>query len=157
MTSFSVFTPTRTDQPEMAALLGAIALFPPEMLEPLMAPALDGAAPDLWQCARQADRLVGFCFAEPEPLTEGTWNMRALGVHPDAHRQGCGAALTEGLETGLRGTGARLILADTSSAPEFVGARAFYAARGYTQEARIRDFWDAGDDKITFCKALTAP
>ncbi|MEO1249198.1 MAG: GNAT family N-acetyltransferase, partial [Pseudomonadota bacterium] len=30
----------------------------------------------------------------------------------------------------------------------------FYRRCGYVEEARIRDFWSAGDDKIVFWKAL---
>lgn len=50
--------------------------------------------------------------------------------------------------------GVRILLADTSGTEDFAATRGFYAAKGYTEEARIRDFWAAGDDKVTFRKAL---
>jgi hypothetical protein len=40
--------------------------------------------------------------------------------------------------------------------PTFERTRAFYAKNGYDQEARIRDFYKSGEDKIVFRKALTA-
>ena len=50
--------------------------------------------------------------------------------------------------------GARLIVVDTSGIEDFAGTRAFYARSGYDEEARIRDFWATGDDKVIFRKAL---
>lgn len=36
----------------------------------------------------------------------------------------------------------------------FDRTRAFYSKCGYEEEARIRDFYAAGDDKVVFCKVL---
>jgi len=46
------------------------------------------------------------------------------------------------------------LIANTSGVDEFAQTRAFYFKNGYAEEARIRDFWDAGDDKIVFWKSL---
>ena len=54
----------------------------------------------------------------------------------------------------LKARAARLLIVDTSSLPAFDGARAFYPALGFREEARIRDFWTDGDDKVTFAKRL---
>ncbi|EFL88504.1 hypothetical protein [Ahrensia sp. R2A130] len=62
--------------------------------------------------------------------------------------------MTAHLENMLHEKGARLLLADTSGTDTFAATRKFYAAKGYTEEARIKDFWEAGDDKVTFTKAL---
>ncbi len=58
------------------------------------------------------------------------------------------------LEAELRIRGARILIADTSGAAGFTAARKFYAAKGYDEEARIRDFWGTGDDKVTYWKSL---
>jgi ribosomal protein S18 acetylase RimI-like enzyme len=47
-----------------------------------------------------------------------------------------------------------VLLVETSGLPAFARARAFYRARGFDEEARIRDFYAAGEDKIVFWKAL---
>ena len=57
--------------------------------------------------------------------------------------------------TALQAKGARILIADTSGTEAFAPPRAFYAANGYAEEARIRDFWATGDDKVVFWKALT--
>ena len=46
------------------------------------------------------------------------------------------------------------MIVDTSGTEAFAETRAFYRKNGYTEEARIRDYWADGDDKITFRKPL---
>ena len=46
------------------------------------------------------------------------------------------------------------MIADTSGDAGFTATRKFYAAKGYDEEARIRDFWGTGDDKVTYWKSL---
>jgi hypothetical protein len=46
------------------------------------------------------------------------------------------------------------LLVETSSLAQYDRTRAFYAGRGYEEEARIRDYWAVGDDLVVFRKAL---
>jgi ribosomal protein S18 acetylase RimI-like enzyme len=50
--------------------------------------------------------------------------------------------------------GGRVLLVETSGTPDFERTRAFYRKCGYEEEARIRDFYQAGADKIVYRKAL---
>jgi len=108
----------------------------------------------LWFTCEVQGTAVGFCYTVTEEMTDGAWNMLAIAVLPDRQRSGHGAALVAHVEAALRAQGARLIVVDTSSTEGFAGTRAFYARSGYDEEARIRDFWAAGDDKVVFRKAL---
>ena len=99
-------------------------------------------------------QLRGVAYYAPETLTEGTWNLLMLGVHSDFQRQGVGAGLVKAVEEALKADGERLLLVETSSTPDFDGARAFYLKCGYEQEAIIRDYYADGDDMITFRKKL---
>lgn len=149
-------TATRArDIPALQQVLEATGLFPADMLDEMIAPFL-GDAPEagLWLSAGLEDAVVGFCHAIPEPLTDGAWNMLALAVLPARQGAGCGAALVRHLEKTLRDQGQRILIADTSGTAAFAPTRAFYQATGYTQEARIRDFWGPGDDKVVFWKSL---
>ena len=58
------------------------------------------------------------------------------------------------VEQDLRSAGARLLLIETSGVPDFAVQRAFYAGLGCHEEARIREFYAAGDDKIVYWKHL---
>lgn len=101
--------------------------------------------------------LVGVAYYAPERMTEGTWNLYMLAVHPDFQRRGRGAALVRYIERSLSSRGARLLLIETSGLASFERTRAFYHTLGYLEEARIREFYKAGDDKVVFRKALTPP
>jgi len=89
-------------------------------------------------------------------MTSGTWNLYLIAVHPLHQGKGCGGALVATLEAMLAARGERVLLVETSSLPEFERTRAFYVKHGYDEEARIREFYKAGEDKIVFRKALTA-
>ncbi|PTX55679.1 N-acetylglutamate synthase-like GNAT family acetyltransferase [Litoreibacter ponti] len=146
---------TAADIAPLQDLLDRIALFPGEMLPDMIASYLNGDTMQLWLTLREGDKPLGFCFAEPEQLTEGTWNMRAIGVAADAQRSGHGATIVSGLEARLRDLGARLLIVDTASSEELAPARGLYRKLGYAEEARIRDFWAPGEDKIVYWKALS--
>ena len=97
---------------------------------------------------------VGLCFAEHEKLTDRTWNMLALVVLPDLQGKNVGTALVQAMEDHLRSKGQRILVVDTSGKDEFALTRKFYVKNYYEEEARIRDFWAKGDDKVTYRKAL---
>jgi len=147
---------TAADLPALARVVDA-TLFPGDMLATMATPALQGEADDIWLTALRGGAPVGMCFAQPEDLTEGTWNMRALAVSPDHHRQGLAAGLVAALEATLRTQGARLLVVDTASDDDQAPARAFYGASGYQGGLSIPNFWGPGSDKVMYWKALHPP
>jgi ribosomal protein S18 acetylase RimI-like enzyme len=114
-----------------------------------------GGSDELWFGAFGND-LVGVVYCIPEPMTDGTWNILMLIVSPDRHGQGHGRTLMSYVEETLVARGARLVIVETSSVDGLERARAFYPKCGYTEEARVRNFYTQGDDKIIFGKGLTA-
>jgi ribosomal protein S18 acetylase RimI-like enzyme len=97
---------------------------------------------------------VGVAYFAPERLTDGTWNLYMIAIAPERQGHGLGGKLLKHIETHLAAQGARILIVDTSSLPEFESTRNFYRKNGYTEEARIREFWKAGDDKIIYRKSL---
>lgn len=93
------------------------------------------------------------CFAA-EQLADRVWNLLMLAVAEGCQRQGKGAAMLRHVEAELREQGQRLLLTETSATDDFIGARDFYRKNGYEEEARIRDYYEPGDDKIVFRKLL---
>ena len=146
-----------TEQGDITALkdiLDQVELFPSEMLEAMLTGFLAGDTDDLWLTLENECTAIGFCYANPEQMTQDTWNILALAVSPKHQGGGAGAQLTLQMEAQIEDQGGRIIIVDTSGTDAFAKTRKFYEKTGYTEEARIRDFWSKGDDKVTFRKAL---
>lgn len=142
------------DKPAILAIAGAIGFQPDEIetLGEMLADHLKGNG-ELW-FTDDDQGLVGVAYCAPERMTSGTWNLLFIAIHPDQQGQGRGTALIHQVEQTLMAQGVRLLLVETSGVPDFDPTRQFYRHCGYEEEARIREFYDAGDDKIVFRKAL---
>lgn len=138
----------------LTAVLDGTGLFPSEMLPDMLAPFLAGETEAFWLTCHFEDEAVGLCYTVPEELADGTWNMLALAVRPDLQGRGLGAAFVATAEQHLKEKGQRIVIVETSGTNDFALTRTFYAQNGYEEEARIRDFWAEGDDKVIFRKAL---
>lgn len=154
--SMKIRPTTPDDIPDLQAVLDATELFPSDMLPDMFKRSLSGdQSADMWLTCEMGGKVVGFCYAAPEDMAEGAWNMLAIAVLPTEQGNGCGGAIARHLEDALRKSGQRILLADTSGTDAFAQTRNFYRKNGYSEEARIRDFWAPGDDKIVFWKALS--
>ena len=155
MNSIEIRRTTAGDIDALARVIDATGLFPSDMLPDLLRPAVQGESDAIWLTGLEDGAPVGFCYAEPEQLSDRVWNMLALGVAPACQGRGLGQRLVRLLEDDLRAQGQRLLIVDTSGTDAFAATRAFYERCGYAQEARIRDYWSEGDDKVTFRKILS--
>ncbi len=97
---------------------------------------------------------VAIAYCAPEPMADGTWNLLLIAVHPDRQSEGIGAQIMSYVEERLSAKGIRILLVETSGTDDFIKTRSFYSKLGYTEEARIREYYGVGDDKITFHKYL---
>ena len=154
MTNPTIKATSAADIPALQRVLDGTELFPSEMLPDMLAPFLAGDTQGFWLTCHAGDKAVGLCYTVPEELTEGTWNMLALAVLPEMQGKRLGTALVRAVEQHLHAKGQRLLVVDTSGTDDFALTRQFYAQNGYEEEARIRDFWAKGDDKVIFRKAL---
>ena len=101
------------------------------------------------------DDLVGYACYGATPATEGTYDLYWLAVDPAMQGRGLGRALVREVETKLAGRGGRLLVVETSSRPDYDGTRKFYARNGYSEAARVRDFYAPADDRILLTTRLT--
>jgi GNAT superfamily N-acetyltransferase len=149
---------TPDDTNEILALAEATGLFESNQIEELfeMLSQHFTDRPDsegLWFTDHE-NEPVGVAYIAPEQMTEGTWNLYLIAIAPSYQRQGRGAALLSYIEQMLAKRGERILLVETSGLEDFEYVRAFYRKSGFDEEARIREFYKAGDDKIIFRKAL---
>jgi GNAT superfamily N-acetyltransferase len=105
------------------------------------------------------DVVAAAAYVAPEPFSDRMWNLYFIATAPDQHGSGTGTMLIEHVEHLLHSFGdevARTLIVDTSSLDAYEQARSFYERRCFVEEARIRDFYGPGDDKVTFWKRITA-
>jgi ribosomal protein S18 acetylase RimI-like enzyme len=149
---------TPDDTTALIALAAASGLFDPNQTDDL-AQMLDkhfrdrNETQDIW-LTDYDNEPVGIAYIAPERMTEGTWNLYLIAVHPDRQKQGRGKALLSHVEQMLMERGERILLVETAGTDDFEYVREFYRQNGYEEEARIREFYTAGIDKIVFRKAL---
>jgi ribosomal protein S18 acetylase RimI-like enzyme len=151
-------TPDDTDA--LIVLADSIELFSPNELGELRQMLTDSLSKAGDTCpfwiTDDDDGLVGLAYCEPERMASGTWNLQLICVHPSYQRQGRGAKLLLFVEQTLADRGARILLVETLGTSDFEYVQAFYRKNGYDAEARIREFYAEGADKIVFRKALSA-
>ncbi len=152
--SFTLQEMRESDVEGVATVLDSTGLFPASLIGEMAEPYFQKDAPHHWLVASEGGRVLGFTYAAPERFTAGTINLLAIAVHRSDQRRGVGQALVRGLEERLRGRGQRILIVETSGLEDYASARAFYAGLGFAQEARIRDFYRDGEDKIIFWKRL---
>lgn len=133
----------------------ASGLFEPDQTEMLAGMLRSPHENDVWFTDDTEYGPVGVAYLAPEKMTNGTWNLLFIAVHPDHQRQGRGKAILKHIQDWLRSNGERILLVETAGLDDFDYVRSFYAGDGFETEARVRDFYDAGVDKVIFCKALT--
>jgi GNAT superfamily N-acetyltransferase len=116
----------------------------------------DATAPDYeFTGAFDGEQLLGYACVGPTPATDGTFDLYWLAVDPAVQGKGVGRTIVRDVERQLRDRGARMLLVETSSRPDYSKTRAFYARCGYTESARIRDFYAPADDRIMLTTRLT--
>jgi ribosomal protein S18 acetylase RimI-like enzyme len=129
----------------------ALSLFDFEMSQPA------GHAPADYEFvgAFEDSELAGYACFGPTPATEGTYDLYWLAVDPALQGRGIGRSLVRAVEERLVARGARLLIVETSSRANYAGTREFYARSGYTEAARVRDFYAPADDRILLTTRLT--
>ena len=136
-------------------LATASGLFEPDQTDMLASMLASPGDDDVWFTDVEGTSAVGVAYMAPEKMTNGTWNLYWIAVHPDHQRSGLGTALLDHVQQWLTKKGQRLLLVETSGVDDFDYVRKFYANSGFEAEARIRDFYEVGVDKIVFRKLLS--
>lgn len=146
---------TKSDLNGLKKVVDSSELFPSEYLDEMISDYFNNPdTQDIWftYIVNNTQVAIGYCV--PEKLTDGTYNLLAIGVSQDIQRKGIASKMMNYIEQLLKKKDGRILIVETSSDDAQIGARKFYEKIGYTQMAVIKDFWKEGEDKIVFWKKL---
>ncbi|MBL0009551.1 MAG: GNAT family N-acetyltransferase [Saprospiraceae bacterium] len=146
---------TSADIDGLKKVADSSGLFPSEYLDEMISDYFSNPeTQDIWFAYIDNDKTAAIGYCVPEKLTDGTYNLLAIGVSQDSQRIGIASQMMNYIEQLLKQKHGRILIVETSSDDAQIGARNFYKKIGYTQAAVIKDFWKDGEDKIVFWKKL---
>ena len=105
-------------------------------------------------CRQDASKTAGFACYGKIPGTADSFDLYWLAVHQKNRAQGIGRQLITMVETCVASRNGRKLFAETSSRDQYVSSRGFYRVCGYKEEARIKDYYQQGEDQVVFSKVL---
>lgn len=100
------------------------------------------------------NKITGYVCYGKAPLTNGAYDLYWIAVKSDYQRQGIGKNLLKYVEDEIVKFSGRILLAETSSRALYEKTRQFYINNSFSEEARIKDFYSKGDDKIIYRKNI---
>ncbi len=98
--------------------------------------------------------LAGYTCYGRIPMTDARYDLYWIVVDTSAQRCGLATQLLERTEAATRAQGGKILYAETSSRDCYAPAIAFYDKHGFSELARIKDFYKEGDDKVMLGKTL---
>jgi ribosomal protein S18 acetylase RimI-like enzyme len=107
--------------------------------------------------AEREGETLGFACFGPTPCTLGSWDLYWIAVRNEFRGQGIGKRLLADAENVVRDSGGRKLFIETSSGETYLPTREFYIRSGYLEEARVRDFYRDGEDKLIYSQRITRP
>lgn len=145
------------DSPALVALSGSSGLFKPDELDAIQGMldeyhATNAANGHNILTYEDGGTLVGIAYFAPKVFTDRVWELLMIAVDEPRHRQGIGSKMLLAVEDAVRVLNGRLLLIETSDKSSFERTRLFYRKHGYTEVARIPDYFTDGDGKASFIK-----
>lgn len=147
------------DREPLEALIRATAFFNPEEIEVALELVDDrlangDASHYRFLVGELEGQVAGYACWGPIPGTVASADLYWIVVHPDFQGRRAGAALLRAAEDWMAAAGRTRVYVETSTRPQYLPTRAFYAACGYGLAAELVDFYAPGDGKAMFLKVL---
>jgi len=99
-------------------------------------------------------RTIGYACYGPIAATTGSFDLYWIAVHRDCQGRGFGRAILQESERRIYQAGGRRIYIETSGRDQYAPTRRFYEHNGYQCQARLKDFYAHGDDKLIYVKEM---
>jgi ribosomal protein S18 acetylase RimI-like enzyme len=147
--------PTADDRGAVREALHSCGAFSAFEVEVAIGMFDEGLAGDYTLIGIEADgALRGYACIGHASLTERSWYLYWICVHPAFQGRGVGQALQAAVEDFVRRHGGDKLVLETSARAQYRRSRDFYEAAGFAAQGRIVGFYRRGEDCIVYCKAL---
>jgi GNAT superfamily N-acetyltransferase len=93
------------------------------------------------------------CFG-PITMSKTSFDLYWIASHNDYRGKGIGKKVLEETCKQAIKMGCSIIIAETSGLPHYEPTRAFYTKNDFELEARLKDFYAIGDDKLFYTKRI---
>jgi GNAT superfamily N-acetyltransferase len=104
--------------------------------------------------AEDEGRTISYSCFGPNIMSKTCHDLYWIATHNDYRGKGVGKKLLAETEKQAKELGCVILIAETSGLPHYEPTRAFYEKTGFDLEARIKDFYTMGDDKLFFTKRI---
>jgi GNAT superfamily N-acetyltransferase len=97
---------------------------------------------------------VAYSCYGPISMSMTSFDLYWIATHNDYRGKGIGKQLLEETCKQARKMGCSIIIAETSGLEHYAPTRAFYISNKFELEARLKDFYAMGDDKLFYTKRI---
>jgi GNAT superfamily N-acetyltransferase len=97
---------------------------------------------------------VAYTCYGPISMSKSCFDLYWIVTHNDFRGKGIGKLLLEETYNHARNMGCKIIIAETSGLEHYAPTRAFYISSNFELEAKLKDFYDMGDDKLFYTKRI---
>lgn len=112
----------------------------------------DGNSPENYDFVflDDGEKTVGYaCFARV-PCTVASFEIYWIAVHNDCRGRGLGKQLMKEVVRSVKGFGATKLVLQTAGREQYLPTQKFYQACGFKEEARLKNYYAAGDDCLIY-------
>jgi ribosomal protein S18 acetylase RimI-like enzyme len=100
------------------------------------------------------NQMIGFSCYGHIPCTKGSYDLYWIAIHNKLRGKGIGIKLLQETEKQVQIMGGKKIYIETSSTEKYASTQRFYLRQAYALEARLKDYYREGDDKLVFSKSI---
>ena len=100
----------------------------------------------------EGEKVVGLICYGLASLSVNSYDLYWIAVSKQAQGSGIGTKLLEFMYKDISKRKGHMVIAETSSMPHYEATRKFYDKKGYILEARLKDYYKKGDDKLFYVK-----
>jgi GNAT superfamily N-acetyltransferase len=97
---------------------------------------------------------VAYSCYGPISMSKTSFDLYWIATHNDFRGKGIGKKLLEETCIQARKMGCQILIAETSGLDHYAPTRAFYVNNSFVLEARLKDFYAEGDDKLFYTKRI---